>query len=88
MNKLLDKLLSSTKPFRLWGLKRQINKDYYKAVCVDLHTANKLTMEASPEWIRIYLPYGACGNTVLRLLTNIQQYYDSGAKLVVGDEVI
>jgi len=85
---LLDKILSSTKPFRLWGLKTKIGRDYYKAVCVDLHTGHKLTIEVSPEWMRIYLPYGACGNTVMRLLTNIQQYYDSGAKLVRGDEAI
>jgi len=89
LDKFLDGLLSSTRPFRLWGLKKQISKNYYKAVCVDLHTAHKLTIEVTPEWMRIYLPYGACGNTVLRLLTNIQQYYDSEAMLMVGgDEII
>ncbi|RLF42192.1 MAG: hypothetical protein DRN18_02765 [Thermoplasmata archaeon] len=88
IERLLDSLLSSTRPFRLWGLKKEINKGFYKILGVDLHTGDKLTMEASPEWLRIYLPRNSCGNTVLRLLTNIQQHFDSGAELVIEDETI
>ena len=79
----LNSLLSSTNPFRLWGVRKKIDENYYVIDCVDLHTGSKLDLECSPDWIRIYLPEGACGNVVLRLLTNIQHHYDSEASLEV-----
>ena len=77
----VEQLLSSSKPFRLWGLKNKISKDYYQIVCVDLHTGDNLNIEVSPNLIRVYLPKGACGNTILRLFSNLQHYYDSAIKL-------
>ena len=77
----IEQLLSSSKPFRLWGLKNKISKDYYQIVCVDLHTGDNLNIEISPHLIRVYLPKGACGNTVLRLFSNLQHYFDSAIKL-------
>lgn len=82
----IEHLLSSTKPFRLWGLKNRIFEDYYQVVCVDLHTGDLLNLEVSPNLIRVYLPKNACGNTVLRLFTNLQHYYDSAIK--INDEKI
>lgn len=31
--------------------------------------------------MRIYLPENSCGNTILRLYTNLQHYFDSNVKL-------
>jgi hypothetical protein len=42
-----------------------------------IFTGNTLTFEASPKFVRLYLPSGACGNTVIRFFTNLQHYYDS-----------
>ena len=77
----LDTLLSSKTPFRLWGLSKFMDKDFVRVNAVDLHTSHELNLEVTPNWIRIYLPEGSCGNTVLRLFTNIQHYYDSNAEL-------
>ncbi|WP_435551393.1 hypothetical protein [Natrinema sp. CGMCC1.2065] len=74
-------LLSSTKPFRLWGLENRIDDDYYSVAAVDLHTGDKLDIEVAPNWMRIYLPEDSCGNVILRLYTNIQHYFDSEATL-------
>lgn len=76
-----DELTSSKKPFRIWGIKNILDKDFIKVVGIDLHHKDKLGLEITPNWIRVYLDKGACGNTVMRLLTYIQQYYDSEAKL-------
>lgn len=85
LKSFLDQLLSSKSPFRLWGVSKFLEKDFVKINAVDLHTGHELNLEAAPEWIRIYLPQGSCGNTVLRLLTNIQHYYDSDAILEGGE---
>jgi len=84
----LSDLLSSRKPFRLWGVRKFLEKDFVKINAIDLHTGHKLNFEATPEWIRVYLPKNSCGNTVLRLFTNIQHYYDSEAKLEGGENGI
>ncbi|MCG2717569.1 MAG: hypothetical protein L6408_01885 [Nanoarchaeota archaeon] len=85
LNNFLPDLISSRRPFRLWGIRKFLDKDFVKINAIDLHTGDKLNMEMTHEWIRIYLPENTCGNTVLRLFTNIQHYYDSEAILEGGE---
>lgn len=80
----LKELLSSTQPFRLWGIHKFIAPNFAKVLGIDLHTGHKINFEITTNWIRIYLPKHSCGNTVLRMLTNIQHYYDSKAVLECG----
>ncbi len=85
--KLFTNILTNSKaPFRIWGLKNQFTKDFYRILAVDLHTGDPIDLEISSNLIRIYLPVGSCGNTVLRLYTNLQHFYDSGIK--INDEPI
>lgn len=77
----IDHLVSSTEPFRLWGLKNKISKDFCQVACVDLHTGDAINLEVSPLLIRIYLPKGSCGNTILRLYANLQHRFDSAIRL-------
>ena len=77
----LDILTNSKEPFRLWGLKNKITNDGFQVFGVDLHTGDSIDLEISPYLLRIYLPEGSCGNTVLRLYTNLQHYFDSELKL-------
>jgi hypothetical protein len=81
LEEFMDALFSSKKPFRLWGVRNQLEKDYYRVSAVDLHTGDKLNLEICPEWARIYLPENSCGNVILRMYTNIQHYFDSQAEL-------
>jgi len=76
-----DVLTTSRRPFRLWGLKNKITKDYFQVFGVDLHTGDSINLEISDHLVRVYLPKGSCGNTVLRLYTNLQHYFDSSVKL-------
>jgi hypothetical protein len=76
-----DILTNSKTPFRIWGLKNKISKEYCQVFGVDLHTGDPFNLEISDHLIRVYLRQGACGNSVLRLYTNLQHYFDSSIRL-------
>ena len=76
----LSKFFSSKKPFKMWGIKMHIREDYFKVMAVDLHTGSPMDFEIANDMMRVYLFKGSCGNTILRLLTNLQAYFDSRIK--------
>lgn len=73
----IERVFNSSDPFKLWGLKSIIRDDYYKITAVDLHAGAPINFEITGNFMRAYLSKGNCGNTILRLLTNLQIYYDS-----------
>jgi len=75
----LNVIISSKYPFRFAGFYKEIGKDLFTVSGIDLHNGDNFDFEITPEWIRIYLQKGSCGNTVLRFLSNLQRYYDSNA---------
>ena len=76
----IDRMFSSAEPFKLWGLKSKIQDGYYKITAVDLHAGTTLSFDVADNLMRAYLFKGSCGNTILRLLTNLQIHYDSRIK--------
>lgn len=70
-------LFNCAKPFKLWGIKSQITRDYFRIAAVDLHTGTPMNFEVADDLVRVYLSKDCCGNTILRLLTNLQTYFDS-----------
>jgi len=85
LKEFLDVVFSSKNPFRLSGFSKFIRKDLALVAGVDLHNGDKIDLEVTPNWIRIYLQKGSCGNTVLRLLSNLQRYFDANAILDGGE---
>jgi len=86
---LIKYIFSGTNPFKLWGFPKELSKGYYKILGLDLHKGNlgnKINFEMTSEFIRIYLPKGNCGNTIARLISNIQRHIDSKIKVWGGDE--
>lgn len=81
----VERLLNPEGPFRLWGLKNHVAQNMRQVVAVDLHTGDPVDLEIMPSSIRIYLPKGACGNTVLRLYTNLQHNFDSAIRFNEGE---
>jgi len=81
----LKHVVDARDPFRLWGHIDRLQEGYYKVDGVDMHNGDKFSMEMTNDWIRLYLYEGACGNTVLRIFTNLQHYYDPSARLVIDD---
>jgi len=84
IDRFLSVILSEKKPFRLTGIKRKVDKDYYSVVGLDLHNGDKFEMDISKNWINLYLKKGSCGNTVLRLLANLQQIHDANTYLEIN----
>lgn len=85
MEKFLDSLFSGAEPFRLWGAPVSLGKDYFRVTALDLHVTHRIMFEISPNFMRVYLADGSCGNTITRLYTNLQHYYDSGVTMKSGD---
>jgi hypothetical protein len=84
LEKFLNAIFSGNEPFRLWGVPVSIGRNYFRVTAMDLHVTNRITFEVTPDFIRVYLPDGSCGNTVVRLYTNLQHYYDSKVILAAG----
>lgn len=85
LKKFLDVVVSAKNPFRLAGFSQLIRKDLALVAGIDLHNGDKIDLEVTPYWIRIYLKKGSCGNTVLRFLSNLQRYFDANATLDGGE---
>jgi hypothetical protein len=75
-----DELFSARAPLRLWG-QPEITGDTAVVDAVDLHVGQRLGMEIGRDWMRIYLREGSCGNTVARLVSNLQARFDSALTL-------
>lgn len=82
LGKFCEHLFSSSIPFRLWGVPTRIDAHFYRVSAVDLHAGCRLGFEISPDFMRLYLPSGSCGNTIVRLYTNLKHHYDSRIKAV------
>lgn len=82
----LSQLFSSREPFRLWGIPEMTSETSAEVEAVDLHVGQQLRFDVTPEWMRVYLFDGGCGNTVARLAANLQHHFD-GALSIVDDEL-
>jgi len=83
VDEFITHLVDGGPPFRLVGPSTELGEDYRKVRAVDLHNGDKVTLEIEPTEIRIYLSENACGNTALRIFTNIQQHFDPAAVLEI-----
>jgi len=76
-----EDLFSSGEPYLLWGNPTLLSSNYYRVQAVDLHVGSQLAFEIFPDFVRVYLPRKSCGNTILRLYTNLQHHYDALVKV-------
>jgi hypothetical protein len=81
LDSFAERLLNSSKPFRLWGIVNNVSRDVRQVVGVDLHTGDPINLEITPTLIRAYLSRGGCGNSILRLYVNLQHGFDSEIRL-------
>ncbi|ASI80360.1 hypothetical protein PDL06_11135 [Bacillus cereus group sp. TH208-1LC] len=91
LQKLVKILFLGKKPFHLWGIPDWKNENFCKVTAIDLHNgnyANSIDFEITNKLLRAFLPQGACGNSIARLLTNIHQSIDATSVMegVHGDE--
>ncbi len=86
LDHFLDHIFSAREPFRLWGLPRYETRFLAEVEAVDLHVGQRLRFDITPEWLRVYLFDGGCGNSVARLVSNLQHHFD-GALSMVDEEL-
>lgn len=67
-----DTVFSGGPPFRLCGIPAYRGSGAYVAA-LDLHSGALLDFEICPSYARVYATRGACGNSLLRLYSNLQQ---------------
>jgi hypothetical protein len=80
----VGELFSCREPFRLWGIP-VISDEAVEIDAVDLHVGQRLRFEVTPTWIRIFLYEGGCGNSIARLVSNLQHRYDAALTLLQAD---
>jgi hypothetical protein len=71
--------------FRLWGEPIRLGPCKVHIYGVDRHLWQPLFLELTERSCIAILPQGTCGNTVHRLVTNIQRFVDPGATAFIGD---
>jgi hypothetical protein len=84
LEKFVGSVFAGVDPFRLWGTPVSLGDNYYRVTALDLHVTNRIIFEIAPEFMRVYLPDGSCGNSIIRLYTNLQHYYDSLVVMAAG----
>jgi len=85
IQRFVENLFSSRVPFRLWGLYDFVGDDLAEVEAVDLHIGQQLRFDISTRWLRVYLFEGGCGNTVARLVSNLQRYFDGALSMADED---
>ncbi|NIC00250.1 hypothetical protein [Halobacterium sp. R2-5] len=85
VREFIENTITAKNPLRLWGAKTKLDDQYWKVKGIDLHNNDKYTIEICPEWLRLYLGNEACGNTALRIYSNLQRHYDSNATMEVQE---
>lgn len=71
------RVFSGSHPFRISGLPVRTGRQQFRVAGIDLHVGKCLNFELCPEYMRVYLPAGSCGNSLARLYTNLQHHYQS-----------
>ncbi len=87
---VFDRFIESTfekgqGPFRLWGNPIRLPGHKVHVYGLDLHLWQQIYLDLTPHRFLLILPKGTCGNTVHRLLANIQRYLTPRVDVWVGD---
>lgn len=72
-------------PFRLWGNPINVSERKVHIYGIDLHLWKRIYLEITPRQIVAVLPQGTCGNTVHRLVANVQRYLAPSVNAFIGD---
>lgn len=88
IDRFIDVVFNTAKPFRLSGIKSVIKPGYYRVLAVDLHTGDPITFEIARGMMRVYLSQHSCGNTIMRLLTNLQSSYGTDTRCIEVDQIV
>jgi hypothetical protein len=72
--------------FRLWGNPIDRGPGKVHIYAVDNHLWQTVDLEITRDHLYALLPSGTCGNTIHRLIANIQQFIDPKLETYIGDK--
>ena len=72
--------------FRLWGNPIWLGEGKAHLYAVDNHLWQPIDLEITRDHVYALLPQGTCGNTVHRLVTNIQRFVDPKLRVFIGEK--
>jgi hypothetical protein len=78
--------IRGAKEFRLWGNPIVLGPRKVHVYGLDRHLWQPIHLEITHEGIVAIIPHGTCGNSIHRLVTNIQQYLDPRVNVHIGDK--
>lgn len=70
---------------RLWGRGRRVAGERFQIRALDLHLRREVEIELSSRQVVLVWPPGACGNSLLRVATQVVHQIDPLARVFVGD---
>ncbi|MBX3065223.1 MAG: hypothetical protein KF726_19745 [Anaerolineae bacterium] len=73
-------------PFKLWGNPIYLSNNKVQVYGIDLHLWQRIFIELTPGRFIMVLPKGTCGNTVHRMVSNIQRYLSPDVETYIGAE--
>ncbi|WP_457493136.1 hypothetical protein [Streptomyces sp. P5_D11] len=71
--------------FRLTGYANWLTETKVHANAIDQHLWQPMVMEFTPSRVVAVLPRGTCGNSINRLVSNIQRFIDPRVSAYIGD---
>lgn len=71
--------------FRISGFHTWLSDRKVHANAIDQHLWQPIILELTPERVVAVLPKGTCGNSINRLVTNIQRFVDPNIQAYIGN---
>ena len=84
-NRWIAALRRKTNRFRLWGTPLIRGPGKVHLYAVDNHLWQPLDLEITRNHVYALLPKGTCGNSVHRLVTNIQRFVQPKVSVFIGE---
>lgn len=72
--------------FRIWGNPIELGSGKVHIYAVDNHLWQPLDLELTRDHIYALLPHNTCGNTIHRLIANVQRFLDPKPEAYIGQE--
>ena len=84
-NRWIANLRRKTNRFRLWGTPLMRGSGKVHLYAVDNHLWQPIDLEITRNHVYALLPEGTCGNTVHRLVTNVQRFVQPRVSAFIGE---
>jgi hypothetical protein len=72
--------------FGLWGDPIRLGPAKVHIYALDRHMWQQLFFEVTRDQMLVLIPRGTCGNSIHRLVTNVQQYLDPAVDVRIGEQ--